>query len=268
MDKKITFESKEIRYRITGQGFPVVLIHGFAEDGKIWKDCAGYLGKNFQLLIPDLPGSGKSEFNSSIKTIEDMARTIWAILDAEKISQCIVVGHSMGGYISLALAEKYPEQIKAIGLFHSTGYADTEDKKNTRRKSIGFIREHGASEFVRISSPNLFSADFSQRSPEIIRSYIRDYENFNAKSLIAYYEAMMARPDRTAVLKNFHGPVLFIMGEEDKAVPLQDVLQQTHLPSISYIKLLKKTAHMGMLENPAPAFEALKNFLDQTLQFY
>lgn len=268
MNKEIIFASKKLFYRSTGKGFPVMLVHGFAEDGRLWDDTSHFLGEEFQLLIPDIPGSGESEFNPALISIEEFAEAMKAVLDTGFVEKCILIGHSMGGYIALALAEKYPERIKAFGLFHSTAFADTEEKKTTRRKSIEFIREHGSMEFIRASSPNLFSAAFSKSNPDQIASYIKKYEVFDAKSLIAYYEAMMARPDRTAVLKNFHGPVLFIMGEEDKAAPLQDVLHQTHQPSVSYIQLLRNTAHMGMLENPVPAFRALKNFLDQTLQFY
>jgi pimeloyl-ACP methyl ester carboxylesterase len=268
VDKEITFASKKIHYKATGEGFAVVLVHGFAEDGRLWEDTIRILGPNFRLLIPDIPGSGGSDFNAALNTIDDFADSLKTMLDAEEMEKCILVGHSMGGYIGLAMAEKFPDRVKALGLFHSTAFADTEEKKATRRKGIEFISDHGAREFIRISSPNLFSLNFSKRSPEKIESYIKTYETFDAKSLVAYYEAMMTRPDRTAVLKNFRGPVLFIMGEEDKAVPLQDVLQQTHLPAVSYIKLLRNTAHMGMLENPVSAFEALKNFLDQTLQFY
>jgi pimeloyl-ACP methyl ester carboxylesterase len=259
VDKTITYHSSTIFYRTEGTGNPVVLIHGFAEDGTIWDNQIEFLKNYFLLITPDLPGSGKSFINnnedkflstvsSQLATIEYYADCIKAILEEEKISNPVIIGHSLGGYITLAFAEKYPFSLKAFGLFHSTAYADSEEKKNTRRKSIEFIRKHGAAEFIKQSMPNLFSDVFKQQHPGIIEELIKRYDNFNAGSLVSYYEAMILRPDRTAVLQNFKGPVLFIMGEKDNAVPLEQSLKQCHLPGLSYIHIPENTAHMGMLE--------------------
>src|SRR3979409_2265854 len=106
-----------------------MLVHGFAEDHKIWELQVDYLKKDFLLIVPDLPGSGRSVFNPQLSTIDDYADVIKFILDEEGISACTIIGHSMGGYITLAFAKKYPDQLNAFGLFHSTTYADSEEKK-------------------------------------------------------------------------------------------------------------------------------------------
>ncbi len=267
MDKTITYKSSKIFYRIEGKGAPIIFIHGFAEDGNIWKHQIEFLQKNFLLIIPDLPGSGKSinDFSSTqngkLSTIEFYAACIKAIVDEEKISTCIIIGHSMGGYIALAFAEKYPENLLAFGLFHSSAFADSDEKKTMRKKSIEFISKHGAAEFIRQSMPNLFFPIFKEKYPEIIEELIARYDNFNALSLVSYYEAMMQRPDRTAVLQNFKKPVLFIIGEKDNAVPLEQSLKQSHLPQISYIHILENAAHMGMFEETKRVNTLLLSFI-------
>jgi pimeloyl-ACP methyl ester carboxylesterase len=268
VDKTITYQSSKIFYKTEGKGEPVIFIHGFAEDGRIWNNQIEFLKNYFLLIIPDLPGSGKSINNKekNLLTIEYFADCIKEILTEEKILTCIIIGHSMGGYIALAFAEKYPENLMAFGLFHSTAFADNEEKKTMRRKSIEFINKHGAAEFIKQSTPNLFSNGFKQEKPEIIEELIEHYDNFNAASLVSYYEAMMQRPDRTTVLENFKKPVLFIIGEKDNAVPLEQSLQQSHLPQISYIHILENAAHMGMFEETKRVNTLLLSFIKNVVK--
>jgi pimeloyl-ACP methyl ester carboxylesterase len=266
VDKIINYESSPVFYRVEGEGFPVVLIHGFAEDGTIWQNQIAHLTKSFKLIVPDLPGSGNSPFNSKLITIDDLADCVKFILDKEKISTCIIVGHSLGGYITLAFAEKYPSTLKALGLFHSTAYADSEEKKLARKKGIEFIKKNGSRDFIKQSVPNLFSEEFNQKHPEIVNELIERYNNFNPDSLVSYYDAMMKRPDRTQQLKSFKKPVLFIAGEKDRAVPIEYSLQQSYLPDLCYFHILTGSAHMGMFETVNLSNEMLNDFLKQAIQ--
>ena len=268
MQKQLDYKEASISYTIIGSGEPVVLIHGFSEDSDLWKYQIEFLKNKFQLIVPDLPGSGLSQVDSwqltvgsETLSVEWMADCIKSILDKEQISSCITIGHSMGGYITLALAEKYPELLTKFGLFHSTAFADSAEKIQKRRKVIEFIKENGATIFLKQSIPDLFASAFSANHPEEITGLIERGKSFTPEALIQYYEAMIARPDRTAILENFNKPILFIIGEEDKAVPLQDSLKQCHLPSISHVHILKEVAHMGMWEEKEKCNHALTEFL-------
>jgi len=263
VDKIINYKSGLLHYQIIGDGFPVIFIHGFAEDGSIWENQVNDLSKRFKLILVDLPGSGRSSFNPLVITIDDHADCIHFILEEERIGSSIIVGHSMGGYIALAFAEKYPEKLRAFGLFHSTAYPDSEEKKTARNKAIEFIQRNGSGEFLEQSIPNLFGARFKEQNAEIVIELIERYNNFNPDSLVSYYRAMMKRPDRTNVLKNAKQPVLFIIGENDNAVPLEHSLQQCHLPDLCYIHILENTAHMGMYEDRARSNIILNEFLTQ-----
>jgi pimeloyl-ACP methyl ester carboxylesterase len=268
MQKQINFNQIGIQYKVIGTGKPVVLLHGFGEDSDVWKYQVDYLKDKFQLIIPDLPGSGQSivdswqlTVDSNYLSIEWLSDCIKAILDNENIKNCSLIGHSMGGYITLAFAEKYPELLNKFGLFHSTAYADNEEKIQTRRRGIEFIKEHGAYAFLKQSTPNLFGKKFTDEHPEVIAELIERNKSFTNEALIQYYEAMIARRDRTAILKNTSIPFLYIMGAEDKAAPLKDCLEQCYLPSISFTTILGSSAHMGMWEETEKSNSALAEFL-------
>ena len=248
-------------YRIEGNGTPVVLIHGFGEDGTIWDDLVDQLQADYELIVPDLLGSGRSTGILDDLSIEGMAEHIKKIIDKEGITECIMIGHSMGGYITLAFAEKYPHLLKSFGLFHSTAFPDNDEKKEARKKNMEFIRKNGSPRFLQQSVPGLFSEEFRTDHPQIVDEIIDRYSNFSPTALVNYTAAMMNRPDRTDVLKNFKKPVLFILGEHDTAVPLEQGLKQCSIPEFSYIYICVHSGHMGMLEEPEFCLKALQEFL-------
>jgi pimeloyl-ACP methyl ester carboxylesterase len=260
MKKTILYKGKPVMYRDLGSGQPVVLLHGFSEDGNIWAQQSLALQNDYRLIIPDLPGSGESALQEDV-SMEGMAGVIKAILEEEQLAEAVLIGHSMGGYITLALAEKYPGIVKAFGLFHSTAYPDNEERKTTRRKNITFIQAHGTGEFLKQSTPTLFSERFRKENPEVVNGLIEQYRHFDPAALTAYYEAMILRPDRTHVLKQFDKPILFIIGKHDNAIPFKDSLELCHLPSLSYIHILNNSGHMGMMEETEKSNEILVTFL-------
>ncbi len=271
-EKTLSYDGCSIFYRVYGKGKPLMLVHGFAEDGDIWKEQVEYLEDKCRLIVPDLPGSGKSDPVHDM-SMEGMADVLKAVLDhaIPEVAPSIppkggsggvtIIGHSMGGYILLAFADKYGPLLQAMGLFHSSAYADSEEKKANRRKGIGFIKEHGAGEFLKTMIPNLFSDHSKERIPGVIAELIDRGNNFAPSALVSYYDAMMQRPDRTAVLKKTAVPVMFIMGKYDNAVPMTDSLEQCHLPGIAYIHVLQESGHMGMREEAEKSNRILEKFL-------
>lgn len=176
----------------------------------------------------------------------------------------VVIGHSMGGYITLALAEKYPELLNGFGLFHSTAYADPEEKKQARKKIIDSVREKGVVDFVNTSVPNLFSPITKKKNPGLVEEQITYSRNFSAETIVNYQLAMMNRPDRTKVLKNSSVPVLFILGKYDTAVPLKDGLEQCSLANLNYIHILENSGHAGMREEVIETNTILLKYLTNT----
>lgn len=258
--KNFIYNNSKVEYIKNGKGMPVVLLHGFGEDSSIWNGVSQSVSSSYLLLIPDLPGSGNSALlHQPESNLEDFAEMIRELLYQEGIAQCVMIGHSMGGYITLAFAEKYPQMLRAFGLFHSSAFADDEEKKEARRKAIKSIRENGPMAFLKTSIPGLFK-DAENSGGDISRLLDRG-KKFTGDALIQYYEAMINRPDRTSVLREAKVPVLMILGEHDKAVPFESGLKQTNLATETHVHIFRDSAHMGMLEEAEKAQRVLGEFL-------
>lgn len=262
--KSITFQQHKVSYTVHGGGEPVLLLHGFGEDGTIWQNQVASLEQHYKLIVPDIPGSGQSDVIPGAD-IEVYAAIIQLICETELAAQeklLCFAGHSMGGYIALAFAAKHPEMLKSFCLFHSSAFADNEEKKQVRLKAIDFINEKGSYAFLKTSIPGLFAKPFRENQPEMIDQLVAKSAGFTNAALEQYYRAMIARPDRTDVLKTFDKPILFIIGEHDTAIPLQSSLQQCYLPALSYVHVLTQSGHMGMWEEKEKANTILLNFLE------
>jgi pimeloyl-ACP methyl ester carboxylesterase len=256
MEKTFIYRTSTISYRTEGSGQPVLLLHGFGEDSHIWDQQISFLKAHCFLIVPDIPGSGKSTLlnhESPVThdiTITDYADAIHALLEDEKVNSCIMLGHSMGGYIALAFAEKYPDKLKAFGLINSTAFADSDEKKQTRQRAIDTIEQYGAFSFLKTTIPSLFGTKFKQEHPEKVDELTVAGKSFTKESLQQYYRAMMNRPDRCNVLRGNPLPVLFITATEDAPAPMSDILLQTPLPDKSYLHILRNVGHMSMWEAP------------------
>lgn len=255
----IEWNGHALFYRSTGAGPCVVLLHGFGEDGAIWHNQWNEL-HGFRLLIPDLPGSGLSGMVPDL-TLEALADVIFNLLQHENIERCTFIGHSMGGYIALAFLEKYPQVVGGLGLFHSSAFADSDEKKEVRKKGIHFIEKQGAGIFLQTTIPNLYAPETKENKSDLVQTHINGVKGASGEALIAYYRAMMARPDRTMLLQQNKIPFLFVLGKHDTAVPLADGLAQAHLPQIAQVGLLEQSGHMGMVEQPDQSNELLQAFL-------
>ncbi len=261
--KQFLFRNKKIFYQVGGSGMPVMLVHGFAEDHDVWKYQFKKLAERFFVIAPDLPGSGKSEALEAGVSLDDYADALKGIAEKEigHGNSFAMIGHSMGGYITLAFADRYPDKLNMFGLFSSTAYPDDDAKKEARKKGIGFIKNNGVGLFIETTTPNLFCDKTKNKRPQLTRKLITKYKEFFAGSLIQYYNAMMKRPDRIHVLHSFTKPVLFIIGKGDQLIPLNTALQQTFMPSVSFVTILQNAGHMGMWEEKKKSLLALEEFL-------
>ena len=260
LEKVLDYKGAPLYYTVCGNGPVILLLHGFGEDGSIWKEHLNALD-NYKVIIPSLPGTGKSEVPEDI-SMEGLARAVKQLVDEEGVTSFVMLGHSMGGYVTLAYAEAYPADFAGFGLVHSTAFSDTEEKKETRKKGITFIEKNGGAAFLKTSIPNLYAPRTKQNAPELLEEHLKLATQFSDAALIGYYRSMIQRPERTATLRDAKAPVLFIAGRWDEAVPLQDVLKQCFLPDVSYIHILEYSGHMGMIEEVEKVNKALLKFTD------
>jgi pimeloyl-ACP methyl ester carboxylesterase len=249
----------QLSYSKEGSGPVVALIHGFPESKGLWAEVSPILAGSFTVLAIDVPGAGESGPPAEV-SMESLAEALNEVLEHEEIEQAVVVGHSMGGYIALAFAEKYPQKVRGLSLVHSIASADNEEKKETRKKSADLIRKGGKEPFIKQMIPNLFSPEFREQHPSVIERQVKRGMELAAESMIAFTEAMMHRPDRTSVLKNAAFPVQFIIGEDDALIPTKTALQQTSLATRNFVSLYRDTGHMSMIEHAVGLAKDLGEF--------
>jgi pimeloyl-ACP methyl ester carboxylesterase len=255
------FNQQPLFYTTQGEGFPLVLIHGFCEDASMWADFIQPFLTDYQVITMDLPGFGQSEVQDT-HTILNYAEAVKIVLDTLQIQQCVMIGHSMGGYTTLAFAEKYPNYLSGLGLFHSHPFADTEEKKKNRKKTIQFIQKHGNAPFLGQMIPSLFTQHFAKANKNLVDKMIDDATAYPESGIIGGLEAMINRPSRAAVLENIDVPVLLIIGKEDKAIPYISSLEMSYLAKVTDLQIIENIGHMGMFETKEKTQKIVLDFLD------
>ncbi|MDB4303403.1 alpha/beta hydrolase [Desulfosarcina sp.] len=256
---KINFQNKSINYQTQGSGQTLVLLHGFLESLSIWDSFIEILSQEFKVITIDLPGFGNSDNFSESHTMEFMADTVKAVLDHEEVTSCVVAGHSMGGYASLAFAHKYPDLLKGICLFNSQAAADSEEAKTNRYRTIEIIKENRPG-FIESFIPDLFAESNRLRFKDQIKELIQSALNISEEGVIAALLGMKERKDSTNLLKSFKKPILFISGKQDKRIPIKAILEQAALPFHSEVLLLENIGHMGFIEAKEKTCNILKTF--------
>jgi pimeloyl-ACP methyl ester carboxylesterase len=252
-----------LAHTITGQGPALVLIHGFCEDRTLWNNYALELSKRFTVICPDLPGFGDSapEFAEAV-TMEYYAKRVHELLDTilGNDERAVLVGHSLGGYVALAFADLYPERINGIGLFHSTAFADNEEKKVSRDKVAAYIQQKGVAAFTDNFIEPLFYVANRERLMPAIEQLKKQAALSSKEGVIAAIMGMKERLERIDVLKKLECPVLYIIGKSDTSVTIDKSLEQCHLAAQSLVFVLDKVGHMGMLEEEEKCLTVLGSF--------
>ncbi|AZA52294.1 alpha/beta fold hydrolase [Chryseobacterium sp. G0201] len=237
----------------------LVLLHGFMENSSIWSDMEPHLSENFSLLKIDLPGHGKSDILAEIHTMELMADEVKKVLDAQKLEKVHLLGHSMGGYTSLAFAEKYPETLKSLTLFFSTYFPDDEEKKEQRIKSYRIIKDAFA-HYVRAGIPNLFNPNERDILEGKIETALETALSTNNLGALACVKGMVARTDKKHVLENLEAKILVLAGKHDNAVKTEKTIK--NLPDKTNIKsYVLDCGHNGHWEKPAICAEIINTEL-------
>lgn len=254
--------TRKLPFHDSGTGNTVVFLHGYCETRQIWAPFIERLDRRFRVVTLDLPGFGNYSKPVEDYSMEAMAEYVQQALVELEVVKCVLIGHSLGGYVALAVGERYPDLLLGLGLFHSTALADSPEKKQTRDKSVAFLEQHGLEKFI----DSFFGPLFYEGNRERLQLEIEHLKEMGKRTrpeaAIAVMKAMRDRPDRTHVLREAEYPVLIIAGKEDNAVSVEQTLQQCHLPDQSHTLFLGQTGHMGLLEHPIETLVAVEKFLE------
>lgn len=247
MQETIKFNKNNIHYSDQGTGKTIVLLHGFLESLEMWNGFTNVLSENYRVVCIDLPGHGYSSVYNGDLSMANMAKWVKAVLDHLEIGSCILVGHSMGGYVTLEFATQYPALLRGMVLFHSHGSADTEETKENRRRTINIVKLNKAG-FIKQFIPDLFADASIVKFQSEIEVLQHSASKTSADAIVSALEAMRDRSSKIELLLNTTIPVLFIAGKEDPRIPVQNVMAQAILPEHSEILILGKVGHMGFIE--------------------
>ncbi|MDG1477882.1 MAG: alpha/beta hydrolase [Vicingaceae bacterium] len=257
--KSIKFKSINVSFTDEGKGKAVVFLHGFLGAKEVWKSFSKELSKTQRVITIDLLGHGSTDCLSYVHTMEEMAEAVQAVLTHLKLRKYFLIGHSLGGYVSLALAELNPDNIKGLVMFHSSARADDKQKKHDRNRVVRIVKMN-PDLFIHEAVPNLFNTNYKPNKRGLAQ-YEKMALSMSKQGIIAALEGMKDRVDREIVLKFAPYPVLFIIGREDNILPFEDLIVQAKLPESGNFLLLKNSGHMGFLEAKKETFEAIKRFV-------
>lgn len=257
-----------IRYADFGKGSQaVVLLHGYLESLEIWEKFGGMLGKQFRVLEIDLPGHGWSDWAArETITVDYMADCVAAVLEKANVKSATIVGHSMGGYVALALAQRHPRLIEGLVLFHSTPNGDSPEKCEDRLREIAAI-EAGKKELLSTINPGRgFAPANLKRCQETIDELSQQIMLTDDTAIIATLKGLMEREDRNDFFDTVTYPTLMIFGKNDNYIPVEAAKAMAERHPKSQVAWLEKSGHMGFIEEPDFSFAILKEFLENEIE--
>ncbi|SHJ70890.1 Pimeloyl-ACP methyl ester carboxylesterase [Hymenobacter daecheongensis DSM 21074] len=235
----------------------LVFLHGFAESREIWSDLLHGFPAHYRVLSLNLLGHGTNIHDVRDYSMEAQARYVAEKMQAAGIEKAVLVGHSMGGYVALAFAERWPERVAGLALINSSAYADNEEKKAARAKNVAFVERHGVEKFMESFIRPLF-APANRETLAARREFLEEIGKATpAETIIGGMQAMAARPDRTKVLREARFPVLLVAGKEDVAVPLEQSVALAPLAPVAHALFLADVGHLAYYERPAETRRAV-----------
>jgi pimeloyl-ACP methyl ester carboxylesterase len=235
------------------------LLHGFLESLGIWSDFEEELSKEFKVVCIDLPGHGSSGVQGEVQLMSMMAEAVKAVLDQIEIESCVMVGHSMGGYVTLGFANQYPSFLNGFCLFNSTALEDSEQKKKDRVRAVKVIQMN-PEVFVNEAIPNLFAPGNVARFDSDVQRIKKEALRTPILGINSSLLGMKDRPDQLEFIAGYPKPILFIVGEEDPVMPLAALKSQLSASPTIESLVLERVGHMGFIEAKEQTLNRIKEF--------
>ena len=258
MQKSITFKNANISFSDVGKGTAVVLIHGFLENATMWDKIAPELSKRNRVITIDLLGHGKSDCLGYVHAMELFAETLEVVFKHLRIRKCILIGHSLGGYVALAFAEKHPQKVKGLCLLNSTSNEDDKERKTLRARANKMVQTNFAN-MVRLSFVNLFGSKNRELYQNEINLALSEALRTPIQGYIAANDGMRIRTNRNHVLTDNDFKKLIIIGEKDPVLDFETSLKEAKKTNSEFVVF--SNGHMSHIENTKELIEVLKIFL-------
>lgn len=262
LHNQIDYNGAKIHYREEGRGnkATLVLLHGFLQSLDVWTSYVLTYMHDLHVVTIDLPGHGYSDNIGDTNTMEDMADAVNAVIEELEISHCVMVGHSLGGYVALAYADRYMYRLKGLGLIHSHALPDSQEARE-RRQMVCHQAHTNRAGFILNFVPSLF---YNGGRPDIIQD-IKDLQdlclNTTEEGIYAAQLGMARRPSRIDLMSKIGVPVLSVLGKQDNRLDVELAVSQAMIPSKAEIVVLDKVGHMAHIEEMKYMKARLKSFV-------
>ncbi|RED50449.1 alpha/beta fold hydrolase [Seonamhaeicola aphaedonensis] len=256
----LEYKGIDIFYTDYGKGSTIVLLHGFLENSNIWKPFIPQLSKKNRVVCIDLLGHGQTGCLGYIHTMELMSEIAEVVLKHLKIRKSTFIGHSMGGYVALAFAEKNPDNVKGLCLMNSTARADTPEKQLNRDRGIEAVKQNHKT-FIRIAIANLFSKKNQTLFSKEIKSLTKECLNTPLQGIIAALEGMKIREDREVLLHFSPYKKMMIIGKQDPALDYNSLKAQSKNTEVIIVEL--EGGHMSFIENKDDFLNSIMHFIEK-----
>lgn len=257
----------KINHNIVGEGPCIVLLHGLMENLHIWDSLAEQLSSYFKVIQIDLPGHGDTPVVGEAHPMDFMAQCVNAVIEAYEIKECVMVGHSMGGYVTAAFASMFPEKLRGFCFFHSHVLDDADDVKQRRERIAELVINGNAASFIATFIPDLFAPENREKYKEEIDVLINSAKKMDPKGIATAQLGMRDRLSSLELLVNTNVPVLFIIGKQDPRISLDKMMAQATLPKHSEVLLLEGVGHMGFIEAKQKTNDVIESFADRCFSY-
>jgi len=261
---EVEINNIDLYYEDQGTGKPIVLIHGFPFDHHLWDRQVEILADHHRVITPDLRGFGQSDAPEGPYTMTQYAADIIALLDLLQIDRAIIAGLSMGGYISLAIAEQYPERLDGLVLSNTRTAKDTAAIRQNRYNTVEKIKFEGTEFLVLDMLGKVLSKDTRKHNPAVLEFVEQIMRRQRAAGIIGAQQGMAQRKDRSFILNDLQIPVLVIAGRDDKLIsPMEAKRIAKELP-LGHLEIIPKAGHLSNLEQPDTYNERFMRFVEST----
>lgn len=256
----LNYKNSSIHYKVEGQGDAVVLLHGFLESVDMWHNLVAEFPQKNQIICIDLLGHGKTDCIGYIHTMEAMADAVLAVLEHLNIKNAHVIGHSMGGYVALALADKKPDIFKGLCLMNSTYETDDNARKLIRTRASEMAQQNYEI-LVKMSFANLFTPESKDTYKDAYEKALQLALRTPQQGYIAAQEGMKLRPDRFDILKNLKCKKLIIIGKKDSLIEGDKIVNQIKNTDIDFVEFSE--GHMSYIENKSDLSYNILHFIEK-----
>jgi pimeloyl-ACP methyl ester carboxylesterase len=251
------FKNETVTFYDKGKGKAVVLLHGFLGSHKIWEQTIENLSTSYRVIAIDLPGHGGT---ANFGYAHLMAKCVKAVMDHLRLKKYVLVGQSMGGYVSLAFADLFPDHVRGLCLYHSTAFADSEEKKKDRLRAINAVKSNRGI-YTKNTIRNLFATKNLKYLKHEISFATGIARQTSRRGIIAALHGMKDRFRRDIILGLVDYPIMMVIGEHDNVLPYEQLLEQSETIRNKTVLYLEHDGHFGFLESPRESNRALRKFL-------